>query len=187
MRKQVWVIIMEIINDLIVLKVGQRLHSRGTVPVRTADNDPVLFVDCTDHFKYTSNNLVPQRNGNPVRLVHDLIYDIITVVLIAFRKAHPVLRLTSAYEILSHVVPVHCANPHVTAFHIDGNVTGEPADEMYLVFSASNTTQTLSLPEGKWKLCISGERAGTTVLEVVENTLTIPPISAMVLVKGNTK
>lgn len=107
--------------------------------------------------------------------------------LIAFRKAHPVLRLTSAYEILSHVVPVHCANPHVTAFHIDGNVTGEPADEMYLVFSASNTTQTLSLPEGKWKLCISGERAGTNVLEVVENTLTIPPISAMVLVKGNTK
>ena len=107
--------------------------------------------------------------------------------LIAFRKAHPVLRLTSAYDVLSHVVPVYCDHPNVGAFHIDGSVPGEPADELFLVFSAADTAETIALPEGKWQLCISGDYAGSEPLEVLEGKLTVPPISAMVLVKGNTK
>jgi len=107
--------------------------------------------------------------------------------LIRFRKAHPALRLTSAYDVLSHVVPVHCEHPQVGAFRIDGSVPGEPSEALFVIFSAAETDQTLTLPEGPWKLCISGDAAGTEVLEVLEDTVTLTPISAMVLVKGKTE
>jgi pullulanase len=103
--------------------------------------------------------------------------------LIAFRKAHPVLRLTSSYEILSHVVPVYCQHPHIGAFHINGNVPGETCQEMYIIFSAAKTAEVLPLPQGKWQLCINAEHAGTTPLETVEGTLTVPPLSAMVMIR----
>ena len=103
--------------------------------------------------------------------------------LIAFRKAHPVLRLASAYEVLSHVVPVHCDHPQIAAFHINGNVPGESCQEMFLVFNAADTAHCIPLPTGKWQLCVNDQKAGTEVLEILEDTLTIPPISAMILVK----
>lgn len=103
--------------------------------------------------------------------------------LIAFRKAHPVLRLTTSYDILSHVVPVSCADPLMTAFHIRGDVPGETAEEMYLVFNANDTAKTVSLPAGSWSVCINSENAGLTSLATVSGELKIPAISAMVLVK----
>jgi len=103
--------------------------------------------------------------------------------LIAFRKAHPVLRLTSSYEVLSHVVPVYCQHPQVGAFHINGDIAGEPCQEMFVVFNAADTSQTIPLPQGKWQVYINDTRAGTDPIETVEDTMTVPPICAMVLVK----
>ena len=103
--------------------------------------------------------------------------------LIRFRKAHPVLRLTSAYEVLSHVVPVYCEHPHVGAFHIDGSIPGESAGELFLIFSAAETAESVSLPNGRWNVCINRDHAGTDSIETVEGTVTLPPISAMVLIK----
>ena len=103
--------------------------------------------------------------------------------LIAFRKAHPVLRLTSSYEVLSHIVPVYCQHPQVGAFHINGDIAGEPCQEMFVVFNAADTSQTIPLPQEKWQVYINDTRAGTDPIETVEDTLTVPPICAMVLVK----
>ena len=103
--------------------------------------------------------------------------------LIAFRKAHPVLRLTSAYDVLSHVVPVHCSHSHVGAFHINGDIAGETCNEMFLIFSAADTAETVKLPEGSWQVYINDTVAGTTPLQTVRGSVTVPPISAMVLVK----
>lgn len=107
--------------------------------------------------------------------------------LIAFRKAHPVLRMTSVFDVLSNLIPIHCDHPQILAFQATGNVAGEPADEMCLIFSAASTTETVSLPRGKWQICINGEKAGTECLATAEGSVTLPPISAMVLVKGNLK
>ena len=104
--------------------------------------------------------------------------------LIAFRKAHPILRLTSSYDVLSHVVPIHTDHPHVGAFHINGDVPGEQAKEMIMIFSASEKKEILNLPAGKWDVCIDGDTAGTETIRVVEKKLTVPPITAMVLVKN---
>ena len=103
--------------------------------------------------------------------------------LIAFRKAHPVLRLTSSYEILSHVLPVKCPDPLMTAFHIRGDVPGETAHEMFLVFNANDAEKEIPLPAGNWDVCINGTKAGTASLGQVTGKLKIPAITAMVLVR----
>lgn len=105
--------------------------------------------------------------------------------LIAFRKAHPVLRLTEVYDILSHVVSVPCRDPRMCAFRLTGNMPGEPSDELFMIFNASEAKQDVKLPNGKWQICIDGETAGTDAIRTAEESVSIEPISAMVLVKGN--
>ncbi len=107
--------------------------------------------------------------------------------LVRFRKAHPVLRMTSVVDILSNLVPVHCDHLHVGAFQLRGDVTGEPSQELFLIFSAADTPETIKLPEGTWQVCINGDKAGTEALATVQGTVTVPPLSALVLVKGNLK
>ena len=103
--------------------------------------------------------------------------------LIALRKAHPVLRMRSVYDILSNLMPVHCDHPQVGAFRLSGNVELESAAEMFIIFSAAETAQTVELPEGKWQILVDAEKAGTVALATAESQVTLAPISAMVLVK----
>ena len=93
------------------------------------------------------------------------------------------LRLTSSYEILSHVVPVSCNDPLMTAFHIRGDVPGESAQELFLVFNANDAEKVISLPDGTWDICINGTGAGTAPIAQVSGELKIPAITAMVLVR----
>ena len=83
------------------------------------------------------------------------------------------------------MVPVYCQHPQIGMFHIDGSVPGEIAEEFFLIFSAAETAETVPLPNGQWQVCINGEKAGTDPIAVVEDSITIPPISALVLVKKN--
>ena len=107
--------------------------------------------------------------------------------LIAFRKAHPVLRLQSAYDVLSHVIATSCENPHICAFQLTGNIAGEPADELFMVFNASDEPVMMDLPAGNWHICIHDKQAGTEAISTVSQKISVPPIGAMVLVKGNLK
>ena len=103
--------------------------------------------------------------------------------LIAFRKAHPVLRLTSAEAVNEHVSAVDIETKNVTAFSLTGGVEGETADAMYIVFNPNEESTNVTLPEGKWNVYINGKNAGTEVLETVSGTVTVDAISAMVLVQ----
>ena len=94
------------------------------------------------------------------------------------------LRMTSVYDILSNLVPVYCEHPHVGAFRLSGNTELESASEMFIIFSAARTAQTVPLPAGKWQILVNAEKAGTESLGTAESSVTLPPISAMVLVKN---
>lgn len=104
--------------------------------------------------------------------------------LIAFRKAHPVLRLTTAEAVEEHVSVVDMEEANVTAFHLTGGLEGETADAMYIVFNPNNEAKEITLPEGKWHVCINGEKAGVESLEKVSGKATVDAISALVLVPG---
>ena len=98
--------------------------------------------------------------------------------LLAFRKAHPIVRLTHREEVHAAVHPVHLDDPHAAAYLL----TGEDKD-IFLVFHAGKEPLSLFLPEGKWDVHICDDRSGTDALCQAEGSLQVPPICAAVLVK----
>ena len=101
--------------------------------------------------------------------------------LLALRKAHPMLRMSTSSQVNSNIHPIHKRDPHLVAFQIKGDVPGEAAEEMYVIFNSGTISQKLNLPAGKWHVYVKGSKAGTKVLATVENNVTIPPISALVV------
>ncbi len=98
--------------------------------------------------------------------------------LIAFRKAHPALRLSKREQVCRQVHPVPCPNPHVVAFQID-----EQGDRIFIAFNADKEAVSLTLPAGKWHPCIRDDVAGTDFLEDVGGSITVSALSALVLVQ----
>lgn len=103
--------------------------------------------------------------------------------LVAFRKAHPVLRLTTREAVDAIVTNLDCGDHRVLTFLVDGNVPGESAQSMYFAFNGNNHPVTVTLPKGQWNICICGDQAGTKVLGTANGNVTVPALSAMVLVK----
>ena len=98
--------------------------------------------------------------------------------LIAFRKAHPALRLTTREQVSRKVHPVSCSHGRVVAFQID-----EDGDELYVIFNADTGEVSHTLPEGPWNVNIWDCQAGTASLQTVSGTVAVPPISALVLTR----
>lgn len=104
--------------------------------------------------------------------------------LIAFRKAHRQLRLTTPEEVENYVTPVEGLPKNVVAMHIAGDADGKKTDEIFAVFNPNRTEAEISLPPGEWGVCINAEHAGTEpVGTVAEGKVIVEPISATVLVK----
>lgn len=103
--------------------------------------------------------------------------------LIEFRKAHGVLRLRTAEEVYSHVGKEDPKAEGVSAFHIWGGANGETAEAIFVAFNPVNEEKKISLPSGKWKVCISGEKAGTDVIALAEKEYIVPPLCAVAMIK----
>ena len=103
--------------------------------------------------------------------------------LIAFRKAHPALRMTDAQEVADSIKTITELGSSVLAFNIKGGANGDESDGLYVIFNPKNEATVMDLPEGHWTIYINGEDAGVTPLGNAEGTVTVDPISAMVLVK----
>lgn len=109
--------------------------------------------------------------------------------LIAFRKAHGALRLTTADEVKAYITPIKGLDDNVVAMDIMAEeIETEVADEIFVIFNANDAETTVELPEGEWQVCVEGETAGTEVIRTItEGTATVAPVSAMVLVRGETE
>ena len=101
--------------------------------------------------------------------------------LIAFRAAHPALRMTSAEDIAAHITPMEGLDSRVLAFHITAGAGGEEND-LFVIFNASTEKTTVTLPEGGWNVYIDGNQAGTSALRSAQDQITVDGISAMVLI-----
>ena len=98
--------------------------------------------------------------------------------LIRFRKAHPALRLQTRDEVVKKVHPIPCENEHMVAFYID-----DSEEDILVIFNADTSPVIKNLPVGHWNVNIQGNKAGTEALEVLTETVTVAPISAMVLTR----
>ncbi|MBQ3192943.1 MAG: type I pullulanase [Oscillospiraceae bacterium] len=98
--------------------------------------------------------------------------------LLAFRAAHPSLRLQYRDQVLAAVSPIAQEHPLSAAYHIrSGN------EELFVIFNASQTAFTAALPEGCWEVSITRNLSGTAPLALAEGTVQAPPVCATVLVR----
>ena len=104
--------------------------------------------------------------------------------LIAFRQAHPALRLTEAEAVKAAVQPVSGLPAGVVAYNIKGGMEDERAEAIFCAYNAGKTATTVTLPDGNWKICVNGEQAGTQSLGEASGTVEVPALSAMVLTQG---
>ncbi|MBO7252063.1 MAG: type I pullulanase [Oscillospiraceae bacterium] len=98
--------------------------------------------------------------------------------LIAFRKAHPSLRLRTRKEVFKHIHSEYIPNDYAVAFHMD-----EKDQEIFVIFNADNREVMVELPDGDWNVNIRQGQAGVEPLATAQGWVAVPPISAMVLTK----
>ena len=103
--------------------------------------------------------------------------------LIAFRRAHAVLRLDSPEDVRDNVAAISGLEPNTAAFHFNGGMPGESAQGLYVIFNATREYKKIPLPPGKWNVHIDHQRAGTDTLATVQSKVNVAPFSALVLVK----
>ena len=102
--------------------------------------------------------------------------------LIAFRKAHSALRMTTAEEVSEKITQLSGLDFNVNGFHIAPGANGEE-NSLVVIFNPNAEATTVTLPEGSWDIRITGEDAGDTSLGTAAGTVEVAPISAMVLVQ----
>ncbi len=104
--------------------------------------------------------------------------------LIAFRKAHPALRLTNKLDVTSNVFQLKDTPSNVYGYTVYGGINGEEAEAIVAIFNGNTSAQTVTLPEGEWDIYVNGNDAGNKVLGSASGTVTVEGVSAMILVQG---
>jgi pullulanase len=105
--------------------------------------------------------------------------------LIAFRKAHPALRLTAANDVDATVTNLSGLPEKVVGYSVAGGINGETAEGILCYFNPNAAAATITLPEGEWNICVNGEDASAYSLGKVSGTAEISGLSALILVKGD--
>lgn len=110
--------------------------------------------------------------------------------LIAFRKAHPALRMTTNQEMDKYVTFVRVENMKVVSFLIKKPFEEESAEYIWGIFNSNTTPVTVKVPKldkkkgEPWTIYINGEKAGTTPLEEFNGKkIVVPSRSTVVLCK----
>ena len=103
--------------------------------------------------------------------------------LIAFRKAHGGLRMNTTEEVQENLHFIETEYDNVVAYTIDNSPNSETAESIMVIYNANPDAVEITLPEGKWNVCINGESAGTETISTVTGTVNVDGISAYVLVK----
>jgi len=105
--------------------------------------------------------------------------------LIAFRKAHPAFRMMTASDVdANYVSALDSVEKGVAAFTLNGGANGETAEQIMVVYNPFSEDTKVTLPTGNWDIYVNDVAAGNTVLGTVSGEVSVPRISAMVLVKG---
>ncbi len=137
-----------------------------------------------DHNSYASSDAVNMLDYARVAQYQD-VYNYYKG-LIAMRKAHPGFRMPTSDEIESNITYLDeaSADKGVIAYTINGGANGETAEKIMVVYNPLTTDSTVTLPDGDWDVYVNNTTAGDAVLSTENGTVTVPAISAMVLMQG---
>lgn len=98
--------------------------------------------------------------------------------LIAFRKAFPVLRLSTAFDVKSSVFPVPTASDSLMMFTAYGSDY-----RLVIAFNADTAAQKITLPRGEWDVLIRENIAGTRPIARMRENVLVPSLSTLALIQ----
>ena len=100
--------------------------------------------------------------------------------MIAFRRAHCALRMTSTVEIECRLKFLKWLDANLIAFTIAHPREGD----ICVIYNANRENKPIHIPEGNWNVYVKGTCAGTKILEShTGGIINIEPISAMIMMK----
>jgi len=152
-----------------LMQAGEEMLRSKPLPDGTFDENSYRSPDSVNSIKWGNLNKKVYRD------VRDYYKG-----LIAFRKAHSALRMRSAREVLENILSTDTKIPNVTAFFVRGS-----DETIYMIFNPNHEKVSLKLPAGDWEVHIDAAHADTEALAIVQEQITVAPISAAVLVKSN--
>lgn len=166
------------------MQAGEEMNRSKPATAEDANNG-----NAADGFFHNSYNAPDRVNS----IQWDSLYDQTTIDLvnyytgmIAFRKAHPALRMTDAGQVNSRITNLTNLSDKVLGYLIDAKgVEGETAEGIVCIYNATDKATTVALPDGEWNVCVNKNTAGVYALEKVSDSVTVEGVSAMILVKGN--
>ena len=163
------------------------LTSQGT-PFFQAGEEMLRSKPLEEEGRYEHNSYKSPDSLNSIKwdVLSDPLYQSVTdyyAGLIAFRAAHPALRMQTAEEVAEHISMLPGLDFNVVACHITAGANGED-NEIVAIFNPRSESTTVTLPEGQWTIYINADDAGTEPLGTAEGTVTVESVSAMVLVKA---
>ena len=134
-----------------------------------------------DHNSYSSGDGVNSfKWGNLTKEMNAEAYEYYKG-LIAFRKAHPALRMTEQSEILATMKALETGSNDVIAVLNNGG-NGED-NKILTIFNVGSEIAKFTLPEGEWDVYVNAFNAGTKRLDTLEGDIRISNNSVLILVQ----
>ncbi|MEF2644044.1 MAG: type I pullulanase, partial [Paramuribaculum sp.] len=104
--------------------------------------------------------------------------------LIAFRKMHPSLRMTSAEDIAKNIVFDKVSAPNVVSYSIFNNASADDAKEIKIVYNGSDKPYQLKVKRGKWTVIADDATISADGLRRFDGgKITVAPRSALILTR----
>ncbi|MDR0636704.1 MAG: type I pullulanase [Treponema sp.] len=161
-----------------VLLVNGIIFTAQGIPFFQA-GDEFLRSKFGDHNSYASPDAI-----NRIRWENASLYSAVTdyyAGLIALRRAHPAFRMDTKADIERHLEVLEQKNC-VVSFVLKDNANGDAWKTIFVAYNANSELVTLTLPEnGAWSQVVDAFNAGTSRLNSVEGTVTLPGLSMAVL------
>ena len=133
-----------------------------------------------DHNSYSSGDAVNSfKWGNLKNFQNAMAYEYYKG-LIAFRKAHPALRMTDQTEILAAMEVLETGHDNVIAILNNG---GNGENNKILTIINTGSSVEIALPEGEWNVYVNRTTAGTEVLDTVSGKISTYADAVMILVQ----
>lgn len=169
-------------NELVkrsILTTGIIMTSQG-IPFFQA-GDEFLRSKYGDHNSYKSPdaiNKINWENKEKYKEVFDYYKG-----LIDLRKNHPAFRIDTKEGINKNLV-VTKSNENIVVFELKDYANNDSWKNIVVAYNANNSHKEINLSKStNWNVVVNGEKAGTEVIETLNNTskVTIAPLSVMVL------
>jgi len=130
-----------------------------------------------DHNSYVSGDAVNQFDWSAKAACDDL--SRFVAGLVAFRRAHPALRMTDDAMIREAVRPVSLGE--IVAWRIDGRPSGDLLEEILVLANGEPRAIEVGLPRGEWSVFADAEGASASPRGTLRGAAILPAYSMLLL------